>query len=99
MEEKLEDLLQQQKELQSRIEAAKARQAQSAQGKIAELVQQAHALISEAEQLAITHNLEFEFSLGYGQGGTFNATDWDSSADDNGNYPRSADWKSSSSRC
>lgn len=99
MEETLESLLQQQKELQSRIEAAQARQAQSASAQIAELVSQAHALIYEAEKLALAHNVEFEFSLGYGQGGTFNAPDWYGSTDDNGNYPRSGDWKSSSSMC
>lgn len=44
---------------------------QEAQKKIAELVETAHKAIKEAEQLAIEHQLTFDFSVSYGMGGTF----------------------------
>lgn len=65
-----------------------------AQAQIAALVAEAKAKIKEAEAIADQHGLMFDFSLGYGMGGTYTGEtvdDWESSTQ--------GEWQSSSSMC
>lgn len=67
---------------------------QGAQAQIAALVEQAKSIIAQAEAIADTHGLQFDFSLGYGMGGTYTGQtfdDWESSSQ--------GEWMSSSQSC
>lgn len=69
-------------------------QKKEASKQIAEHIKAAHAEIRKAEKIADEHGLEFDFSLGYGMGGTYVsekvAEEWESS---------NTGWVSSSSTC
>lgn len=72
-----------------------------AQKKINEHVTNAYKEIEAAQKLADEFGIEFEFSLGYGMGGTFypaktNNSDWDESDGWTSSYEG---WVSSSSQC
>ena len=73
---------------------------QEEQRNAVELIRQAkeraYAEITEAQRLALKYDLEFEFQVSYGMGGTFNELKWDGSGD---TKSRTAQWESSSSQC
>jgi hypothetical protein len=80
---------------------------EEAAAKIKTLVDSAYATIGEAQKLADEHALSFEFSLGYGMGGTYAGVGsqewvWYSSdagcVETHGPFTQ-GEWYSSSARC
>jgi len=65
-----------QKRKKAIIEAEEQRNAVSL---INAATQRAMAALKEAQDLALKYDLEFDFSLEYGMGGTFNGTSWNGS--------------------
>lgn len=94
----IESLRTQQRAIQAKIDLIEADIARSEQAEIVQLVREAYKLIGEAEKIAMENNLEFDFDLTYGMGGTFNGIDWDCRASD-GPRPRTGSWVSSSASC
>ena len=69
---------------------------------IANLIQQAYALLSQAETIADKYSLEFSFGVTYGAGATYygkgSQSEWNSS-DDDWSASDEEGWRASSEGC
>lgn len=85
-------------EIEGKLDALRAEGAKLASEKIDLLLKEAAAAIRKAEMIAVEFNIEFEFSLEYGMGGTFNMEQWERS---NGQSvaSRNGRWVASSDMC